>query len=78
MATHGLRLYDPLPVVYHCPEDWDKVRDMIRSIGRTDAETILEEHGEILIRDDICNREYRFSADDVAALFEASQGKSLH
>ena len=78
MATHGLRLYDPLPVVYHCPEDWDKVRDMIRSIGRADAETILEEHGEILIRDDICNREYRFSADDVAALFEASQGKSLH
>lgn len=78
MEAHGIRVYDPLPVVYHCPEDWDKVRDMIRSIGRADAETILAEHGEILIRDDICNREYRFTPDDVAALFAASEGKALH
>jgi len=78
MAAHGLRLYDALPVVYHCPMDWDKVRDMVRSLGRADAETILAEHGEILIRDDICNHDYRFSAADVAALFAASEGKALH
>lgn len=78
MAAHGIRIYDPLPVVYHCPEDWDKVRDTIRSIGRHDAESILAEHGEILIRDDICNREYRFTPDDVAALFAVSEGKALH
>lgn len=70
MATHGLRLYDPLPVVYHCPEDWVKVGDMIRGLGRQDAETILAEHGEILIRDDICNRDYRFTPEDVARLFD--------
>jgi len=57
-------------VVYHCPEDWNKVRDMIRSIGRADAESILAEHGEILIRDDICNRDYRFTPEDVARLFD--------
>jgi molecular chaperone Hsp33 len=74
----GIRIYDPLPVVYHCPEDWDKVRDMIRGIGREDAESILVEHGEIVIQDDVCNRVYRFSADDVAALFAESQGKNLH
>ncbi|WP_265949928.1 Hsp33 family molecular chaperone HslO [Dechloromonas sp. A34] len=78
MAEHGIRLYDPLPVVYHCPQDWTKVRDMIRSLGREDAEIILAEHGEILIKDDICNHEYRFSAADVAALFDASTGKALH
>ncbi len=78
MATHGLRLYDALPVTYHCPEDREKVSDMIRAIGRKDAETILAEHGEILIRDDICNRDYRFSAADVAALFEATASKALH
>ena len=70
MATHGLRLYDPLPVVYHCPEDWEKVRDMVRGLGRQDAETILAEHGEILIRDDICNRDYRFTPEEVARLFD--------
>ncbi|MCL2636328.1 MAG: Hsp33 family molecular chaperone HslO [Betaproteobacteria bacterium] len=78
MAEHGLRLYDARQVCYHCPEDWDKIRDMIRSLGRQDAETILAEHGEILIRDDICNRQYRFSADDVAALFADSTGQALH
>lgn len=75
IEARGIRLYDPQTVVYHCPEDWDKVRDMIRSLGRADAETILAEHGEILIRDDICNRDYRFSPADVAALFD---GQSLH
>jgi molecular chaperone Hsp33 len=78
MATHGVRVYDPAPVAYHCPEDWTKVRDMIRSLGRADAETILREHGEILIRDDICNRSYRFGPEDVAELFAASEGTRLH
>jgi molecular chaperone Hsp33 len=78
MAAHGVRVYDPAPVSYHCPEDWTKVRDMIRSLGRADAETILREHDEILIRDDICNRSYRFSAEDVAELFAASEGTRLH
>jgi molecular chaperone Hsp33 len=77
MANHGIRLYDAAPVVYHCPEDWTKVRDMIRGLGRADAETILKEHGEILIRDDICNRSYRFGPEDVAELF-ADAARPLH
>ncbi|MCL2523766.1 MAG: Hsp33 family molecular chaperone HslO [Betaproteobacteria bacterium] len=71
MAARGLRLYDARPVQYHCPEDWDKIRDMIRALGRPEAESLLAEHGEIVIRDDICNREYRFSPTDIAALFAA-------
>lgn len=78
MNEHGIRIYDPRPVVYHCPEDREKVSDMIRGLGRADAETILAEHGEILIRDDICNRDYRFTPEDVAALFAGSEGKALH
>lgn len=69
IEARGIRMYDALPVTYHCPENRDKVADMIRSLGRTDADAILAEHGEILIRDDICNREYRFTPDDVAQLF---------
>ena len=78
MATHGLRLYDAQPVSHHCPENWDKVRDMVRSLGRQEAEHILAEHGEILIRDDICNRDYRFSAQDVATLFADLAPGALH
>ncbi len=78
IAARGIRIYDPQPVVYHCPEDWEKVRDMIRGLGRADAETIVAEHGEILIHDDICNRQYRFSAADVAALFDDDSRQSVH
>jgi molecular chaperone Hsp33 len=72
MEQGGIRLFDPRPVSYYCPEDWEKVRGMLRSLGQAEAEAILSEHGEILILDDICNREYRFSAADVAELFSPS------
>ena len=78
ITEHGIRLYERRPVTHHCPENREKVADMIRSLGHADAESILAEHGEIVIRDDICNRDYHFSADDVAALFAASEGKALH
>ncbi len=78
VEAQGVRLYDPRPAVYFCPENRAKVADMIRGLGRADAETLLAEHGEIVIADEICNREYRFSADDVAALFAESEGHKLN
>ena len=78
IEARGIRIYEAQTVVYHCPEDWEKVRDMVRSLGRADAETIVAEHGEILIRDDICNREYRFSAADIAALFDDYAAQTIH
>ncbi len=76
--AHGIRLYDPQPIVYHCPQDWDKVRNMIRGLGQENAESILAEHGEILIRDDICNHSYRFSAQDIAFLFADPPAETRH
>ncbi|MDD5363884.1 MAG: Hsp33 family molecular chaperone HslO [Gallionellaceae bacterium] len=65
-----VRLYDPRPVTYHCPEDWPKVGAMLRSLGREECEAVLREHGEIRIHDEICGRDYRFDAAMVAALFD--------
>jgi molecular chaperone Hsp33 len=65
-----VRLYDPRPVAYHCPEDWAKVGAMLRSLGRQECEAALREHGEIHIQDEICGRDYRFDEAMVAALFE--------
>lgn len=64
-----VRLYEPRTVVYHCPEDREKIRGMILSLGREEAEHILAEHGEIVVQDEICNRTYRFMADEIAELF---------
>lgn len=71
----GVRLFEPRSVCHHCPEDREKVEGMLLSLGQAEAMAILAEHGEILVKDDICNREYRFSQADVEALFTR---KPLH
>ncbi|MBS0369816.1 MAG: Hsp33 family molecular chaperone HslO [Proteobacteria bacterium] len=71
-----VRLLDAREVSHEWPQDWDKVRDMLRSLGRAELESMLAEHGEVLIHDDLSNHEYRFSADDIAALF--NEPPTLH
>ena len=51
---------------------------MVLSLGRSEAEAILAEQGEILIHDDICNRDYRFSAEEVDALFATYPPEARH
>ena len=76
----------PGQAVHHAGErDWDKVRNMLRGLGQTEVEAILKEHGAVVIHDDLSNLEYRFNADEIAALFSAptpsaiaSSGQTLH
>ena len=72
-----LRVFAPCPVVYYCPRDEDKVRGMLVSLGRDEVAELLAEYGEIVIRDDICNHEYRFGASVIEELFP-SAGQTLH
>jgi len=62
------RLYE---VQYHCPYDVDKVKDMLRGLGREEVESILAEKGEVVIRNEMCNHEYRFDARGVAEIFSS-------
>lgn len=68
--AEDIRVFAARPVTHHCPEDWEKVRNMLRSLGRAECDAILREKGEIVIRDDICNLDYRLDGPAVAALFE--------
>lgn len=70
----AVRLFKPRPVHYECPEDWDKVRNMLRSLGADEVNGIVREHGEVVVHDDICNHEYRFDPAAIAALFEEPKG----
>lgn len=65
-----VRVYDPRPVSYYCPYDPAKIYFMLRSVGQTACESILAEHGEIRVHDDVCNHEYVLDAKAVAALFK--------
>ena len=65
IRDHKLR-----PVEYHCPYDAGKVKDMLRSLGRAEVEAILADKGEIVIRNEMCNHDYRFDAGILAELFD--------
>ena len=64
-----MRVFRLYAVEYHCPYDEDKVKDMLRGLGRQELESILAEQGEVVIRNEMCNHEYRFDAAAIARLF---------
>ena len=65
-----VRVFDPRPVIHDWPMDWDKIRAMLRGLGREEVEAILREHGDVAVHDDLSNHSYRFSAADIAELFD--------
>ena len=64
-----MRVFRLYAVEYHCPYDVGKVKDMLLGLGREEVESILAEHGEVVIRNEMCNHEYRFDSRDIAELF---------
>jgi len=71
-----MRVFRLYAVEYHCPYDEDKVKDMLRGLGREEVESILAEKGEVVIRNEMCNHEYRFDARAIAELFHRIRGNS--
>lgn len=64
-----LRVFRLKAVEYHCPYDEDKVKAMLRGLGRREVESILAEKGEVLIKNEMCGHEYRFDAQAIAKIF---------
>jgi molecular chaperone Hsp33 len=64
-----LRVFRIDPVEYHCPFDVQNVERVLRGLGRDEVESILAEKGEVLIRNEMCNHEYRFDRAAVETLF---------
>lgn len=65
-----MRVFRLYAVEYHCPYDETKVKEMLRGLGRKEVEAILAEQGEVVIRNEMCNHEYRFDAPAIARLFQ--------
>ena len=64
-----MRVFRLYAVEYYCPYDENKVKVMLRGLGRKEVEAILAEQGEVVIRNEMCNHEYRFDARAIAELF---------
>ncbi len=72
-----IRVFDAQTVHYGCQENLAKIYAMLRSLGREEVDSILKEFGEVIISDDICNREYRLDALAVDAVFREA-GPTIH
>lgn len=67
-----MRVFRLYPVEYRCADDPERVKRVLRSLGRREVESILAEQGEVVVRNEMCNREYRFDANAVTELFNES------
>lgn len=76
--TDTIRIFDAQPVHYGCYEDLNKIHSMLRSLGRSEIDAILSDKGEIVISDDICNREYHFDATAIDHIFNKPENQTIH
>lgn len=56
------------PIEYGCKCS-SKIRGIVRSLGRAEAESIIAEQGVIEITCDFCAAKYRFGAEDLDTIF---------
>ena len=61
--------YEPQQPTFACTCSQERVAQMLRGLGREEADSVLAERGDIEIGCDFCGRQYRFDAVDVGALF---------
>ena len=66
-----LRVFPIDPVTYHCPFDVRNVERVLRGLGREEVESILAEKGEVVIKNEMCNHEYRFDRAAVESVFNS-------
>lgn len=72
-----IRIFDAETVSYGCHENPAKIYSMLQSLGRAEVNAILQEQGEVVVHDDICNREYRLDALTIDAIFREA-GSTVH
>jgi len=67
-----LRVFRLDPVEYHCPFDVQNVERVLRGLGRDEVESILAEQGQVVIRNEMCNHEFRLDRASVETLFRTN------
>jgi len=64
-----LRVFEPLSPRFACTCSRERVRGMLRGLGREEVDSIVAERGDVEIGCEFCGTQYRFDAVDVGELF---------
>jgi len=71
-----VRIFDPQDLSFVCGCSKERSGTAIISVGREEAESIIEEQGQITMHCDYCNTEYLFDLQDIAVLFNDPEENS--
>ncbi|GAB6069615.1 Hsp33 family molecular chaperone HslO [Thiomicrorhabdus hydrogeniphila] len=64
-----IELFNADNVEYECPQDKERVTNMLLSLGEDEVRKVLKEQGEIVIHNEMCNYHLRFNKEDIDELF---------
>jgi molecular chaperone Hsp33 len=64
-----LRRFEPLRPVFECRCSRERVRNMLRGLGREESDSLVAERGEVEVGCEFCGLQYRFDAVDVGEMF---------
>lgn len=73
-----LRLFEPLPVAFHCNCSRERTLGALGSLPAAELEELLEEMGSITMDCEFCNQQYRFLREDLADKLGQDGSKTLH
>lgn len=64
-----VRRFEPQAPAFACRCSRERVRGMLRGMGRDESESLIAERGEVEVGCEFCGLQYRFDAVDVGELF---------
>jgi molecular chaperone Hsp33 len=64
-----LRLFEPQQPRFACTCSRDRVRGMLRSLGREESDSLIAERGLVEVGCEFCGLQYHFDAVDVGEMF---------
>lgn len=64
-----VRVFDTEPLKFYCPCSRERVAAMLKSLGKDEVDSIIEEQGSINVACEFCNHKYDFDAVDATQLF---------
>ncbi len=71
-----VRRFEPLVPRFACTCSRERVRGMLRGLGREEVEGIVAERGNVEIGCDFCGMQYRFDAVDVGDVFTPAAARA--
>ena len=70
-----VRVFDPAEPRFACSCSRERVKGMLRSLGREESDSLIVERGLVEVGCEFCGQQYRFDAVDVGEMFTPGQNQ---